>query len=224
MYSRSNLNAVEVLSHHPGACIELSLVVLRPPVVHIAVLVEQASLVVESVSHLMTYNHAYSAVVEGIVSTHVEERILQYAGREADLVAGRVVVRIHGLRSHVPLLLVYRFAEIGERVRLLELSSTLQIFVVRYLGINIQAGVITPLVGITDLDGDSIEFVDSFDLGIITHPVERLYTLSERGLQVMHESQHTLFVLLGEIFLNIHLSYSLAKCTVNDAYGTFPQR
>ena len=58
----------------------------------------------------MTDNHADSTIVEGIVSLWVEEWILKYSGRETNLVCCWVIVSVHRLRSHVPLVTIYWLA------------------------------------------------------------------------------------------------------------------
>ena len=58
----------------------------------------------------MTDNHTDSTIVEGIVCLWVEEWILEYSGRETNLVGRRVVVSIHRLRCHVPLVAIHWLA------------------------------------------------------------------------------------------------------------------
>ena len=84
-----HLDVAEEVGILLGALVEALGVRLRPPVVHVAVLVVVASLVVEAVEHLVANDHADGAIVEGVVGLRVEERILEDAGGEADLVGRR---------------------------------------------------------------------------------------------------------------------------------------
>ena len=51
----------------------------------------------------MSDDTADSTIVKGIVCLWIKEWWLENAGREADLVGGRVIVSIDSLRSHKPL-------------------------------------------------------------------------------------------------------------------------
>ena len=57
----------------------------------------------------MTDYHTDGTIVEGIVGRHIEERHLQDACGEANLVGGGVIVGIYRLGSHVPVIIVYGF-------------------------------------------------------------------------------------------------------------------
>ena len=81
-------------------------VVGGPPVVEVAVAVVLRALVVEAVTDLVADDRADAAVVLGRVGVGVEERLLQDAGGEADLVGAGVVVGVDGLRQHEPLVAV----------------------------------------------------------------------------------------------------------------------
>ena len=77
----------------------------------------------------MSDNHAYCSVVESIVCLHVEERFLQDARREANLVGCRVIVCVHCLWCHEPLFVVdwfSRFLFIGKLIP--ENATVLYIF------------------------------------------------------------------------------------------------
>ncbi len=86
--------------------IEALCIVGCPPVLQITGSIILATLIIETVSHLMTYHYTDSTIVERLVGLGVKERILEDTSREADFVGGRIVVGIHGLRSHVPLVSV----------------------------------------------------------------------------------------------------------------------
>ena len=73
-------------------------------------------MVVEAVGHLVRNHHAYGTVVHCVVGIGIIERRLEYACREADFVGGRVVICVHGLRTHSPLAPVHRLAQLGQVV------------------------------------------------------------------------------------------------------------
>src|SRR5204863_129565 len=63
---------------------------------------------------------ADATVVLGRVGVGVEERPLEDAGGEADLVGARVVVGVDGLRQHEPLVTVHRGADLVQLPVVLE--------------------------------------------------------------------------------------------------------
>ena len=77
-------------------------VLLGPPVLQIALGVELAAFVVEAVGQFVADGAAGVAVVRRVVHLRIEERRLQHAGREVDVVHLRVVVGVHGRRRHAP--------------------------------------------------------------------------------------------------------------------------
>ena len=80
------LDLIEEIGHHFGASIKILLIGLRPPVDKVSIFIKLATLIIESMGHLMTNNYANSAIVERIISLHIEERILENSSREADFV------------------------------------------------------------------------------------------------------------------------------------------
>ena len=91
-----------------------------PPVAQRAVGVEAPALVVEAVGDLVRDDHADAAEVDGVVGVGVEQRRLQDAGREDDLVEGRVVVGVDDVGRHLPLGEVDRAGQLRELVVELE--------------------------------------------------------------------------------------------------------
>ena len=91
--------------------VEFFRIFLCPPVLHVAILIVVASAVVKAVCHLMTYHHSDGSIVERVVSRGVEEWRLQYSGREANLVCRGIVVGVHCLWCHAPLVSVHWLAE-----------------------------------------------------------------------------------------------------------------
>ena len=70
------------------------------------------ALIVEAVRHLVADDRADAAVVDRVVRLRIEERRLQNAGREHDLVHVRIVVGVHGRRRHAPFGAIDRFADL----------------------------------------------------------------------------------------------------------------
>ena len=89
-----------------GALLESLAVFVGPPRLQRAVAVILRTLVVESVTNLVTDDSADCSVVDGVVGVEAEERWLQNRSRKYDLVEARVVVGVHCLRGHEPLVAV----------------------------------------------------------------------------------------------------------------------
>ena len=94
-------------------------VFFRPPVAQIAVQVELAAFVVETMCKLVPDDGSDRAVVGGLVETVVKERRLQNSRRKVDVVLLRIVVGVDGRRSH---------AEFGAIHRLSDFAQVAQIF------------------------------------------------------------------------------------------------
>ena len=92
-----HLDGREVIYEHCGTLIEVSLIGSSPPVALVAGLVKLASLIVETVTHLMTDHHTDGTVVDGIVGCRIKEGNLKDTGRETELVGGRLLVGTDGL-------------------------------------------------------------------------------------------------------------------------------
>ncbi len=172
--------------------LELGGISVRPPVGHIAVLVEEASLIIKSVRHLMSYDNAYSSVIYSIVSIWIEERRLENCCREADLICRRIIICIDSLRSHSPLTLVGRFAEFRQIVVHIPFASSTQIVIIRQSRIYRQGRIVLPFVRIAYLNDEIIKLLVSPNLGTVAHPVKRIYMLPKSFLQIGHESKHLL--------------------------------
>ena len=104
---RQYLDSTEEVSILTRTCLEVLTILFCPPVCHITILVIMASLIIESMCHLMTDNHTDGTIVKGIISLRVEEWILKDTCRETDFIRRRIIISIHRLRSHQPLVLVY---------------------------------------------------------------------------------------------------------------------
>lgn len=84
--SGEHFDLVELSDESLGLFSELGCVLRSPPVGHVAVGVEVAALVVETVGHLVADHHADAAVVLGVGSVRIEEGSLEDGGGEDDLV------------------------------------------------------------------------------------------------------------------------------------------
>ena len=121
-------------------------------------------------SHLVANHHTDGAEVGGIVGLDIKEGRLQDGSGEADLVGRGVVVGIHRLRRHAPLVTVNGLAHLVQIAAGLIQAGSLDVVIQALARVNGQAAVVTPLVGITDLDGKGIELDQSVDLGLLAHP------------------------------------------------------
>src|SRR5665213_1661714 len=83
-----------------------------PPVVEIAFRIELAAFVVESMGEFVPDDSTDGAVIDGIRGLFVEERRLQDARREVDVIHLRVVIRVDRGRRHAPFEAIHRFADL----------------------------------------------------------------------------------------------------------------
>ena len=217
-----NLHRAVLLHKHCCLFVELGGVFRGPPVVHVAIRIEEAALVVETVGHLMTDHDADRTVVDSIVGIGIEERRLKDGGREADLVGGGIVVGIHSLRSHSPFGLVRRLAKLGKIVRHIPLAGCLEILVVALFRIDGEGAVVFPLVGISYLDGECCKLLLGTHLGGIAHPFKAGNVLAEGLLEVLYEREHLALAALGEVFLYIHLAHRFAEDAIGDLHCALP--
>ena len=150
----------------------------------------------------MSDDHTDSAIVESIVSIHIEERILQDTSREADFVGSGIIVGIHRLGCHIPVVaingLTHRMLDIPG---IPELGTCLHIFVIRFGRIDLQLRKIRPPIRIAHLYIEGIQLQKSIHLRRIVHPVLGSNTLTKGNLQILHQIDHTLLGGLWEIFL-----------------------
>src|SRR4051794_4457821 len=151
--------------------LERRLVVGGPPVVEVAGAVVLCALVVEAVPDLVTDHGADAAVVLGRPAVRGEEGPLQDAGREADLVGGRLVVGVDLVREHQPLVAVDRRADLAQLSVGLERGRREQV-AEQVVGADLQRRVVTPRVGVADLRLERVELVERALLGLLAHPVQ----------------------------------------------------
>src|SRR5205807_2676208 len=76
--------------------------------------VDLSALTVKSVRHFVSDYRAHPAVINGVIGFRIEERRLQNARWENDLVHHWVVIGIHCWRRHSPFASIDRFADFFE--------------------------------------------------------------------------------------------------------------
>ena len=222
MDAGQDFDLVELVHQDGSLGLEGLIVLGSPPVGHVAVLVEQASLVVESMGHLVADHDSDGAVVDGVVSLGIEERRLEYACGEAYLVGSGIVVCIDGLGRHEPFLLVHGLAEIGEIVGHVPSGDSAHVLEVAQGRIDLEGGIVFPFVGITYLDVEGGEFLLGPGLGFVAHPFQVFDMVGEGTLEVVHQVEHPLLVALGEILFDIELADCLTEDSVGYGHGPLP--
>src|ERR1043166_5412590 len=100
----------------------------------------------------MADDGANGSEVYRIVSFAHEERRLQNAGREVDIVHLRVIIRVDCGRGHLPLQAIHRLADLIEIAMHLKSACTPRVSYGVVAG-NGYGGIILPLLGVADLIG-----------------------------------------------------------------------
>ena len=176
-------------AQRPGAGLEARAVLVGPPVALDAGGIRLRALVVEAVAHFVADHAADSAVVHRRIGAHVEERRLQDAGREHDLVERRVVVGVDRMRGHEPFVAVGPGAEAAILV-VDEIAAQRLHVRDQVAGHDLHAAVIAPFPGVADLRQKRAQFLVGLGLGRIAHPVEGFDVLAQRGAQVLDQIVH----------------------------------
>ena len=221
MQAGKHLDAVMESTHHLYALFKALGVFGLPPCLQVAVLVILRALVVKSMSHLVADDHADSTIVERIIGCHIEEGRLQDACREAYLIGCGVVVSVHCLGSHKPLLLIHRLVEmLGYLV--LETPCLACENVLKVAVTNLQRTVVGPLIGITHLHIEGIQLLTRHFLGLGSHPILHIDALAQSLLQIGHQLLHTLLGCRREVLGHIELSKSFTQEAIDARYSTLP--
>ena len=141
----------------------------------------------------------------------VEERRLQDAGREVDVVLERVVVGVDRGRRHAStrrstgLPILRSCARLLERVGALGVAEGVAAH-------DLHARVVAPLVGIADLVGDGGQLVERLLLGgLASSRAGSWMSLSQRGLERGHHLGHARLALGAEGLLDVELAERLAE-------------
>src|SRR5690606_3218648 len=95
-------------------CIEILAVSIRPPVFQIAVAVKSGTAIVETMRNFVANYRSYSTEINGRICFKIEKRRLKNGGRKYNIIVGRTVIRIDGLRRHGPFFFIYRLSYLCE--------------------------------------------------------------------------------------------------------------
>ena len=173
----------------------------------------------------MTDHYTDGTIVERLVSLGIEEWVLEDTCRETNLIGRWVVISIDGLRSHKPLVLIHWLTSLLIDVLVVsELAACHHVLIEALTWVDLQVGEISPLVRITDLDIELVEFLVSGSLGGIAHPSLCVDALTETDLEILHQSLHNLLGRLWEVTLAVHATERLAHLRLNLVDGTLPER
>ena len=172
----------------------------------------------------MTYHDADGTIVKGIVGFGVKERALQDASGETDLIGGRIIIGIHRLRCHVPIITIHRFAYTMVIVPFLPETATLtHVLIVRFFGVYLKGSKVCPLVRIAHLHIEGIQLEKCIHLRRVVHPVLCCDTFAKGYLQILHECQHALLRRLWEELLGIDLTKGLTHHTLHLGSTALPE-
>ena len=122
----------------------------------------------------------------------------------------------------MPLLLIHGLAEFRDIVGRIPAVGIDDVLPIALRGVDLQRRIVLPLVGIADLHRKGGQLLLRLGLGGVRHPVERRDVLAERRLQVLHQRQHALLVLGGEVFGDVHLADSLRQRAVGHRHRALP--
>ena len=216
---------VEEVFHDLRSLFETLGVCFGPPVAQVAVFVELRALVIEAVGHFVADDHPDGSIVAGVVGIRLEERRLQDAGGETNLVGGGIVVGIDGLRCHQPFVSIDAFVHsLFNVVVTHEAACSEEVFIETEFVVDVQFGIVHPGVGIANFDAEGVEFFVCFLFGFRAHPFLCVDSFAECVLEVADEFRHALFGSFGEVFFHIDFSNRHAKGVVDDVDASFPSR
>ena len=222
---RQHLDVTEEISIHISTLVETFCIFSCPPVLQITASIILTTLIIESVSHLMTDYYADSTIVECSISLRIEERILENTSWEADLIGSRIVVSVHGLRSHEPLIPIYWLSCLLCNLLIVgKLAASHYVLIIALRWVDAELAEISPLVRITNLYIELVEFVVGSFLCSIAHPGLSIDTLTEADLKILHECLHHLLRAFWEIALTVDATERLAQLSLNLNSSALPKR
>ena len=169
----------------------------------------------------MTDHRADRPVVDGVVGRHCEERRLQDRGREDDLVHLGVVVSVHRLRVHVPLVPVHRTPEFVHLVVVVPPAGRPNRGD-EVAGDEPHVRVVLPDVRVPDLRGEHLELGVRLLLGLVRHPVQTVDRLLEGREQVVDEFEHARLVLRREVLSHVLLAEGLSDHALHEVDAALP--
>src|SRR5438552_16820468 len=173
---------IELRCHESSAAFELLEIGSAPPIAEISLRVVLRALIIEAVRHLLPDDSTHAPVVHRVIRVRIEKRRLHDSGREDDLVHRWVVIRIDRRRCHSPLGAIDWLTDSGQVPTALVLAHG-DLIVEERSRFDGERGVITPLVGISDLVGEGCQLCYSLCFRSVGHPAEGLKSI------VKHDSR-----------------------------------
>ena len=205
------------------AVVELPRVLLRPPVLEIALRVELASMVVEPVRQLVADGAAGVAVVGRVVHLRIVQGRLQHACGEVDVVHLQVVRGIDRRRRHAPLAAVERLADLREPAPRLEQVGARHV-AGEVIAPDVHGSVVAPFVRVSDLVHDGVQLFQGLLLGRRAHPLDPVEVVLHRLFDLLRHVQGLLFQLGAEGAAHELLAERFAQLRVDQRYAALPAR
>ena len=202
---------------------ELRSVGFRPPVVKIAFVIELTALIVEAVRQFVAYGRAGVAEVGGFIHLRIEQRRLQHAGREINVVHLRVVISIDSGRRHHPLGAIYGLPDFVELAVRFEDDGALKAAIEIVAG-NGDGTVVAPLIGVADFIGDGLQLEQRLFFRRGGHPGKPLDLGLHGGLDVFGHGESARFRFRSECFVDENVTQGFAERVVDQLFAALPAR
>ena len=215
--------ACELFDQRTGLCGKAFIVFFGPPVAQIAQAIVLAALVIKAMADFMANHTTYGTVVNRIFGLGVKERRLQNNSREDDFVHLGVVVGVHRLRGHEPLVTVNRLAQFAHIAQVLKAVGAEHI-AHQIIGADLQLGIVAPLIGVADFGYKGRQLGLGFFFGGGGHPVQVADTGFEGQQHVRHQLFHAHFAFSRKVLLHIQLAQGLTQSLVFQSHGPLPGR
>ncbi len=215
--------AIKLLLDASCALIEILAVILAPPIGEITLSVKLRTGVVKAVGDFVADCGAHAAIIDCVIRFGIEKGRLQNPCRKHNFVHQGVVIRVYGGRRHSPFVAVHRLANFVQIAGMFKTDGAAYVREVSG-SFDGKCGIITPLVRISNLDLERLQFLQSCFFGFRAHPGERGNVAFQSADQVR---DHFLSVSLGfrrKILFNVNLSERFANTPVNALYAAFPSR
>ena len=200
---------------------EFGAVAVGPPVDEVAVAVVLGALVVEAVADLVADHRADAAVVGGVVGFGVEERRLQNRCGKDDFVHAGVVVGVHGLRRHEPLVAVHGAAELRQLAVVADRVAAL-VVAVQVGAVDHQARVVPPPHRVADLGGELVQLGQRPLTRLRRHPLQVVDADAVGLAQIGHQLVHPRLGIGREVPLDVQLSDGVAHQVLDQGHAALP--